>query len=69
MGEYCVAASTPTYLAVRSSCGVGLGEGFDCGFDECDGEVMVVPKGDVVDGRREIAVGTLGERCCGETGA
>lgn len=69
MGEYCVAASTPTYCVVRSGCDGGLGEGFDGCFEECDGEVMAVPASDVVDGRRETAVGTLEERCCGETGA
>lgn len=46
-----------------------MGWGFDCGFDDDDGEVMLAPNGDVVDGRRETAVGTFGERVCGEAGA
>lgn len=69
MGEYCVAASTPTYLTVRSVGACDFGGGFDWGFDEGDGEVILAPNGDVVDGRRETAVGTFGERGCGEAGA
>lgn len=64
-----MAASTPTYLAVRSGCACDFGGGFDCGFEDCDGDVMLAPNGDVVDGRRETAVGTFGERDCGEAGA
>lgn len=29
---------------------------------------LVMPKGDDIDGRRETAVGSLGERFCGEEG-
>lgn len=68
MGEYCVAASTPMYLTVRSDGACGFGGGFECGLDD-DGEVILAPNGDVVDGRRETAVGTFGERVCGEAGA
>lgn len=48
----------PTYFVVPSRCGDSLGEGLERCFNGCDGEVMAVPKGDVVDGRRETAVGT-----------
>lgn len=64
-----MAASTPTYLTVRSGWACDLGGGFDSGFEDGDDEVILAPNGDVVDGRRETAVGTFGERDCGEAGA
>ena len=54
-------------MAGRSGCACDFGGGFD--FDDDDVEVILAPNGDVVDGHRETAVGTFGERGCGEAGA